>query len=261
MAAKKEAEKKEKAREGLQDVGENPEIPIHILLQSWFISQTKWKNYGDIAKATDLDRSDVRKFFIGEKKVGMRSFRKLSRIIDFDAQKRIEEGQAEEKIEKVKDLLYALNGELEVFKKGTKIQREVFRKSISAPDVGYMMAIIRTLLEEDQFQPWLLKLFRCDKKRGNWSLRRHPTIDCSDNGENKGEKNIDERIEHVKSLLEALEWELDFFKYGSSNRRELFRKSIFAPDVGYIIALLRALFDEERFQTWLIMSNYKIRGK
>ena len=261
MVAKKEAGEKERTQEELQEIGENLETPDHILLQSWFISQTTWKNYQEIAKATDLDSSDVRKFFIGEKKVGKHSLEKLSRIIDFDEQRKMEEGRAEEKVKIVKNLLYILNEELEFFKRGTKIQRELFRKSISAPDAGYMMALIRTLLEEDRFQPWILKLFRDDKKSGGWTLRRHPTIDVFDNVTNKSERNIEQRIETVKSLLDAIERELDYFKYGSSNRRELFRKSVFGPDVGYIMALLRALFDEERFQSWLFMSDYKIRGK
>ena len=261
MIAKKEAGKKERTQEELQENGDIRETPIHILLQSWFASQTDFKNYGDIAKSTDLDPSDVRKFFIGEKKVGKHSFQKLSRIIDFDAQKKIEESRGEEKVKMVKNLLYALNEELEFFKSGTKIQRELFRKSICAPDVGYMMALIRTLLEEDQFQPWILKLFRDDKKYGRWTLRKHPAINVFSDGRNKVERNIEERISDVKSLLGALEMELDYFKYGPSNRRELFRRSIFGPDVGYIMALLRALFDEERFQSWIFMSDYKLRGK
>ena len=109
MDAKKEAGKKERTQEELQEIGENLEIPYHVLLQSWFISQTTWKNYQDIAKATDLDSSDVRKFFIGEKKLGKHSLNKLSKIVDFDAQRRLEESLAEEKVKIAKKLLYALN--------------------------------------------------------------------------------------------------------------------------------------------------------
>lgn len=261
MVAKKKADKGEKEQERMRLDEENLDIPIYILLQSWFTSQTKFKNYQEIAKATDLDSSDIRKFFIGEKKVGALSFTKLSRIINFEAQKKIEEGHAQEKAENVNNLLYALNDELEIFKKGTKMQRNLFRNSISASDVGYLMAIIRTLLEEDQFQPWVLKLFRYGKKSGKWSIREPPSLNCCDEARNKMEKSIDERIEYIKSLLEAIEMESDFFKYGSANRRHLFRKLIYAPDAGYILALLRALFDEERFQTWIIMSDYKLRGK
>jgi hypothetical protein len=77
----------------------------------------------------------------------------------------------------------------------------------------------------------------------------------------KEDSTIEERVVIVKELVYALNRELEFFKKGSSESREIFGNSIYAPDVGYIMALFKALFDEDKFQTWLLMSSYELKRR
>lgn len=63
----------------------------------------------------------------------------------------------------------------------------------------------------------------------------------------------------VEDTLYALNDELEFFKEGSPHSRKILRQRLNGPDVGYVTTLLKALFDEEKFQNWLAMTTYEIR--
>ncbi len=70
-----------------------------------------------------------------------------------------------------------------------------------------------------------------------------------------------ERSSRIKKLLVALAEELEFFKQNSESARETFRRIVPGEDVGYITTLLRAIYDEDQFQRWLLFSNYKMKSK
>lgn len=67
------------------------------------------------------------------------------------------------------------------------------------------------------------------------------------------------RVQAVEETLYALNDELQFFKEGSPHSRKILRQQLSGPDVGYLTTLLKALFDEEKFQNWLAMTTYEIR--
>jgi len=69
------------------------------------------------------------------------------------------------------------------------------------------------------------------------------------------------RAKRVMQILLTLNNELEFFKQCPETGREIFRKIVPGPDVGYVTTLLRALYDEDKFQRWLLFSNYEMRGK
>lgn len=62
----------------------------------------------------------------------------------------------------------------------------------------------------------------------------------------------------VENALRRLSKELEFFKSGRSEDRQIFRRIVSAQDVGYIISLLKALFDEDAFQNWIFTAQYTI---
>ena len=70
-----------------------------------------------------------------------------------------------------------------------------------------------------------------------------------------------ERATRIKTLLVSLADELEFFKQKSEAARRAFRKVVPGEDVGYITTLLRALYDEDQFQRWLLFSDYKSKSK
>ena len=67
------------------------------------------------------------------------------------------------------------------------------------------------------------------------------------------------RVQAVEDILYALNDELQFFKEGSPHSRGILRRRLSGGDVGYITTLLKALFDEEKFQNWLAMTTYEMR--
>lgn len=69
---------------------------------------------------------------------------------------------------------------------------------------------------------------------------------------------VEDRIKNISNLLVLLNQELQFFKRGSPETRAKLRRLLSGSDVGYITALLRALFDEDRFQNWMLMSTYRM---
>lgn len=70
-----------------------------------------------------------------------------------------------------------------------------------------------------------------------------------------------DRAAKIRELLVALADELEFFKQQSEQARKIFRKTVPGEDVGYITTLLRALYDEDQFQRWLLFSDYKLKSK
>ena len=66
-------------------------------------------------------------------------------------------------------------------------------------------------------------------------------------------------VQAVEDSIYALNDELTFFKEGPAHSRRILRQRLSGPDVGYITTLLRAIFNEEKFQDWLAMTTYEMR--
>lgn len=73
--------------------------------------------------------------------------------------------------------------------------------------------------------------------------------------------NAEARAKIIMRLLMSLSSELEFFKSCTENERKIFKKIVPGQDVGYITSLLRALYDEDKFQRWLLFSSYTMKGK
>lgn len=72
--------------------------------------------------------------------------------------------------------------------------------------------------------------------------------------------NPEQHVERIRQVLSALDQELSFFKdEGRESAREVLRARIDPKDVGYIIALLRALYSKEAFDNWVLASGYSVR--
>ncbi len=71
--------------------------------------------------------------------------------------------------------------------------------------------------------------------------------------------NVVAQAQAVEDALYALNDQLEFFKEGSPHSRGILRRRLSGPDVGYVTTLLKALFDEEKFQNWLAMTTYEMR--
>jgi len=225
---KKEVEKKVISKE--------TGVPLHIQLQNWFKSQTKWKSYAEIGKATGIDPSDVSKYIRGVKMPGKKVLQKLSIVVDVDVLRKEAKikGEGKEEISTKTLEKFEVKKEPDDLKTPFDMQEKV----------GELQKIVSDLSEKiDSFDGL------CEK------------CIASKLPNSTEESSVKERVEIVKELLYALNSELEFFKKESPESREMFRKKIHAPDVGYIIALLRALFDEDKFQSWLYMSDYRMNRR
>ncbi len=69
-----------------------------------------------------------------------------------------------------------------------------------------------------------------------------------------------DRIARIESMLLGLAEEIEFFKKGTPAERELFKAMLDPTDIGYITSLLRAFFDEDAFQQWILLSRYEMKG-
>lgn len=61
----------------------------------------------------------------------------------------------------------------------------------------------------------------------------------------------------VVETVSKLTSQLDFFKTGTPADRALLRSALPARDVGYLTTLLKAMYDEDQFQTWVYFAEYK----
>lgn len=65
------------------------------------------------------------------------------------------------------------------------------------------------------------------------------------------------RATAVGRLLQQLDAELAFFKVESRTKeRKVLRKTVDPRDVGYLIALLKAMYDDDTFQNWIFGAQY-----
>lgn len=74
------------------------------------------------------------------------------------------------------------------------------------------------------------------------------------------ERSPEERAYYIGKLIQEIIRELEYFKEGPPEVREIFREVVPPEDVGYVTTLLRALFSEDQFQRWILMSDYRVRG-
>lgn len=78
-------------------------------------------------------------------------------------------------------------------------------------------------------------------------------------------EEVRERIEKVKYLLIFLEDELEWFRDGTQEVRDILREELDFADIGYISSLMTMLSDENKFKRWLTLTtnrfnHFKKRG-
>jgi len=79
-------------------------------------------------------------------------------------------------------------------------------------------------------------------------------------------REAQQKTDKVKHLLLFLEEELRWFRDGSKEARDIFRKKLDLGDIGYISSLLTMLGDEDKFKRWLTLTTnrfnfFKKRGE
>ncbi len=65
----------------------------------------------------------------------------------------------------------------------------------------------------------------------------------------------------VRATLRKLVAQLEYFKKGNDSDRKKFRDTVDPVEVGYVTSILRALFDENGFQRWMLATDYMRKTK
>jgi len=65
----------------------------------------------------------------------------------------------------------------------------------------------------------------------------------------------------VRATLRKLVAQLEYFKKGNDSDRKKFRDTVDPVEVGYVTSILRALFDEDGFQRWMLATDYMRKTK
>lgn len=69
--------------------------------------------------------------------------------------------------------------------------------------------------------------------------------------------HAEEIAREVRKDVDRLLADIEFFKRASAPERAVLRSLLPARDVGYLTSLLKAMYDEDQFQTWLYFTEYK----
>ena len=212
------------------EVTKKSELPLYMELQNWFKSQTKYRTKKELAEDIGINYKTLAHYFYEDRKPSDENRQKLYEVMGIKEEKEKQKTITKEETKQIKP-------------------DEVKPKEIKTiPTIKSEITDVQKIISnlDDKINGLSGICENCIANKFPYS---------------KKESSVKERVEIVKELLYALNKELEFFKKDTPQSREIFRKSIHAPDIGYIIALLRALFDEDKFQDWLLMSSYEIKRR
>ena len=189
-------------------------------LRRWLRGEDKWESYGDFARSIGISYGTL-KGFLGGKKPRPETRARLFRgtgLACFRA-----DGQ---------EAIFPASAMSAV---GREPSVDLLCGAISKASV--LLSELNVALQE------------LNSALGDWQAR---TVKPS------SEESTDGRVGAVHSLLYILNDQLSLFRDGSAQDRQRLRSHLNGPDVGYITTLLRAVLDEDKFQSWLAMTTHRI---
>lgn len=68
------------------------------------------------------------------------------------------------------------------------------------------------------------------------------------------------QAQRVAQAMNQLSQALEFFREGTKEDRLSLKATIPPEDIGYLTTLLRALYEEDTFQQWVLFTSYKIKS-
>jgi len=101
-----------------------------------------------------------------------------------------------------------------------------------------------------------------DTTAASSTVRQRPP--CADaGGEAKATTPAREALDQAREVrrqIRQLAVQLEYFKHGTPQDRTALRRIIPGRDMGYLTSLLRALYDEDQFEAWILFSEYSLDG-
>jgi len=199
--------------------------------RAWFTSQKRFTTLAAMERALNITHDYLNKIRRGDRRATSELRQKLYETTGLEAFKPIVSTLPSSSMERVKrplDESSAKQSEVSVKKAGIEtLTREIKALRRKVDDIDTRLAAAR-VYQYEEF-----------KKTAN---------------------SATERAKKIVNILLILNTELEFFKRCPESDREIFKKIVQGPDVGYITTLLRALYDEDKFQRWLLFSSYEMKG-
>jgi transcriptional regulator with XRE-family HTH domain len=203
---------------------ESNKTRLAIQLRQWLSQETRFHSIADMARSIGIAESTLREYFIGRALPSPKNIRKLKEITKLDL---------------LDDILKrAPSRRGETPKAGIAQDLECF-----ATHLGTIKRSVASLAEE--FDSLAKDLGRRSEAHSREEVDQTPAG----------------RSRSITELLARLRGELEFFKVGSPEDREVLRKVTPGEQVGYVVSLLKALYDEGAFREWLHFSQLDLTEK
>lgn len=212
------------ARPGLPTGEEDKKTKLAIQLRQWFSQQAKFRSIAEIARSIGIADSTLGDYFTGRSVPTPRNLSKLRGATQLNVLDEISEAGTSHR---------------------GKRRRERFARD-AKNFLSRLDAVKRSFASlADEFES-LVK-----------EVGKHPEAGSRE----AVDQTLTGRSRTIAELLARLRVELEFFKAGSAEDREAFRRAIPGEQLGYVVSLLKALYDEEAFREWLHFSRLDLTEK
>jgi len=203
---------------------ESNKTKLAIQLRQWLSQQTRFHSIADMARSIGIAEGTLREYFIGRALPSPKNIGKLKEITHLDL---------------LDDILKSAPS-----RRSETPDAGIARDLVSfGTRLGTIKRSVASLAEE--FDSLAKELGR------RFAAHSRGEVDQTPAG----------RSRTITELLARLKGELEFFKAGSSEDREVLRKVTPGEQVGYVVSLLKALYDEGAFREWLHFSQLDLEEK
>jgi len=201
-----------------------PKTRLAVQLRQWFSQQGKFHSFAEMARSIGIAESTLRDYFIGRALPKPKNLTILKQVTHLNS--------------------------LDEILSTTARYRGGESKGLIAPEPK---SVLRRL---DRIRKCFASL------AGEFqSLVKETGKHTGADAQEALDQTAGGRSRTVAELLLRLKGELEFFKAGSLEDRDAFRRAIPGEQLGYLVSLLKALYDEDAFREWIHFSQLDLTEK
>jgi hypothetical protein len=209
---------------GLPNRQDSKKTELAIQLRRWLSQQGRFRSVAEMARSIGMAESTLRDYFIGRALPSAKSLNVLKQVTQIP-------------------LMEEMKGP------GTS-QEDKRPQGGVAVDGASLLSRFRTLRKSFAALSDELESLVAHAERRGETRSREP-VDQTPAG----------RSRTIADLVARLRGELEFFKAGSPEDREVLRNVIAGEQVGYVVSLLKVLYDEDAFREWLHFNQLDLTEK